>query len=346
MPHSIRRLYSQLAHTPTASEAAAQFLQRFTSLPPRTQSQYLDLNQLQLLAATLNRPLPILSNLNHDPNASLNPATSPTNLPKSRSHGLAIPPSHHLAYFTPAQPEAQLGRDGTDTSYNPAAPFTRRMWAGGSVSWDAKNRLRVGQTATETTRVLSAEGKRTRDGEEMVVVGVEKSFGNADGLAVVDRRNWIFRPEIVVPKAFVERPEAVPFPDTPEGAYVKDFVQTPVSLFRFSAVTFNGHKIHYNREWCREVEGHRECVVHGPLNLVNMVDFWRDVTTQRIQEGEIEGQMEDELVPKSITYRATSPLYAGERYRIILEAEKEMIMEVKVIDGYGKLSMRGMIERF
>jgi hydroxyacyl-ACP dehydratase HTD2-like protein with hotdog domain len=143
----------------------------------------------------------------------------------------------------------------------------------------------------------------------------------------------------------LETPPAVPFPQTPQGARIRDLVQSHVALFRFSAVTFNGHKIHYNRAWCREVEGHRECVVHGPLNLINMVDFWRDVIGQQMQEGEIDGQ-EGELVPERITYRATSPLYAGEKYRIILEGEKEKITEVRIVDGHGNESMRGMIGRF
>lgn len=97
-------------------------------------------------------------------------------------------------YFTPAFLEGELGADGTDRSYNPESPFTRRMWAGGEVRWPRKdggvlNPLRVGQEVRETTKVLSAEPKVVRKtGEEMVVVGVEKTFENEDGVAVVDRR--------------------------------------------------------------------------------------------------------------------------------------------------------------
>lgn len=97
-------------------------------------------------------------------------------------------------YFTPAFLETDLGADGTDVSYNPSPPFTRRMWAGGEVRWPRDERgrvnpLRVGQEVVETTRVLSAEPKVVKKtGEEMIVVGVEKVFGNEDGVAVVDRR--------------------------------------------------------------------------------------------------------------------------------------------------------------
>jgi len=72
-------------------------------------------------------------------------------------------------------------------------------------------------------------------------------------------------------------------------------------------------------------------VVHGPLNLINMVDFWRDVNGI-------------DAVPKKITYRATSPLYAGEKYRIVMDEEQNKITEVKIVDSYGMVSMLGKIE--
>lgn len=114
-------------------------------------------------------------------------------MPTPPAAGTPVPPGHHLVYFTPAFTEPSLGPDGTDTSYNPSAPFTRRMWAGGEVRWPRQNGrvnpLRVGQEVTETTNVVSAEPKVVRKtGEEMIVVGVEKVFGNQDGVAVIDRR--------------------------------------------------------------------------------------------------------------------------------------------------------------
>jgi len=104
--------------------------------------------------------------------------------------GTPLPPCYHLAYFTPAQIEEDLGRDGTDTTFNPPHPFTRRMWAGGELEWvtGAKNGLKVGQRVTETTKLVSSVGKKTRAGEEMVVVGVEKEYDNGTGVALIDRR--------------------------------------------------------------------------------------------------------------------------------------------------------------
>lgn len=164
-----------------ASAAAASFLSRFQSLGPVVRTQTLDANQLQLLTLTLNRP-----SLFPDSPALTNAAAPPLETP--------VPPGYHLVYFTPAFVENELGLDGTDASYNPESPFTRRMWAGGEVSWprgaDGKpNLLRVGQEVRETTRVLSAESKVVKKtGEDMIVVGVEKEFANEHGVSIVDKR--------------------------------------------------------------------------------------------------------------------------------------------------------------
>lgn len=306
-----RRFHSLIPPSQSASAIAFQWLSKTQKLPPQKQTQLLDANQLQRFSATLSR----------------------TELSESLpENDTPLPACYHLAYFTPSQIEQDLGRDGTDTTFNPPNPFTRRMWAGGELEWIQKDtgRLKVGQVVTERTELLSAEGKRTRAGEEMIVVAVEKQYENEHGLALVDRRNWIFRPEIKEPQVPAAQPEESPFPD---GYNTRDFCQTPVTLFRFSALTFNAHKIHYNKEWCKEVEGHRDLVVHGPLNLVNIVNFWRD-----LKGGDV--------LPKRIAYRATGPLYAGEKYRLILDSEKDRITEARMIDSYGKVSMRGQIEGF
>lgn len=169
--------------TASASAIASAFLSKFQSLGPQSRTQSLDANQLHLLSLTLNRP-------------SLFPSSQQVQSPPAPppAAGTPLPPGYHLVYFTPAFLETDLGADGTDVSYNPSPPFTRRMWAGGEVRWPRDERgrvnpLRVGQEVVETTRVLSAEPKVVKKtGEEMIVVGVEKVLGNEDGVAVVDRR--------------------------------------------------------------------------------------------------------------------------------------------------------------
>jgi hydroxyacyl-ACP dehydratase HTD2-like protein with hotdog domain len=111
--------------------------------------------------------------------------------------------------------------------------------------------------------------------------------------------------------------------------------QSPVTLFRFSALTFNSHKIHYSLPWAQQVEGHRGLVVHGPLNLISILNFWRDV------KGEKGGEPE-QIVPESISYRATSPLYADEEYKIVLEEDGEKA-QVNIYGPSGAVSMKADI---
>jgi hypothetical protein len=99
-------------------------------------------------------------------------------------------------YFTPNGTEAELGADGSDTTFNASTPFTRRMWAGGKMTWESDVLLRVGDEVEETTELLSATPKKSRSAGEMVLVEVEKKFRGPKGLALTDRRSWVFRPEI------------------------------------------------------------------------------------------------------------------------------------------------------
>lgn len=105
-----------------------------------------------------------------------------------------------------------------------------------------------------------------------------------------------------------------------------------MTLFRFSALTFNPHKIHYSLPWAREVEGHRDIVVHGPLNLISILDLWRDTKRGDIDYG---------LYPERISYRATSPLYAGDEYRIVLEEGQETKVQIL---GPGGIAMKAEIQ--
>ncbi|KAL8788877.1 MAG: hypothetical protein Q9195_007091 [Heterodermia aff. obscurata] len=322
----LRRLKSTTASISTKL-IAEELLAHAHNVGPITQRQLIDANQLQRLSLTLNRP-----NLHADQSIRL----------EAPSAGTPVPPGYHLAYFTPAALSNELGQDGTDRIYNPKAPYTRRMWAGGDISWDIKNQLSVGQEVTETTRLLSADAKVTRTGEEMIVVGVQKTFKNRNGVALVDRRDWVFRKALLepVPVQRIELPNLIPLPDPTDSHFLsRDFLQTPVTLFRFSALTFNGHQIHYSQPWCREVEGHRDIVVHGPLNLINMLDLWRDAQP--------DGALK---VPRSIRYRATAPIYVNEQYRGVLERRDAGASNIKLwgSDGQGgvRVGMAADIEAF
>ncbi|KAL2136483.1 hypothetical protein VTI74DRAFT_3502 [Chaetomium olivicolor] len=320
--------------SPTAATAAAsQFLQSHSSTI-LTRTQPLDAHHLQKLSLLLARP-------------NLHPALPITSSPPP--DGTPLPKGYHLIYFTPSQLEADLGADGTDTTFNAPWPFTRRMWAGGKMEWVRGRELRVGEAVEERSRVLSAVGKRGGDGRGMVLVEVEKVLEGKGGGLMRDVRSWIFRPPVeqsserrVDPQLDAGRETTqakstlvdVPGED-PEGFPERHMSWSPVALFGFSALTFNPHKIHYNESWTRNVEGHPGLVVHGPLNLINMLDYWRDV----------HGRRERGLHLKEVKYRAMAPIYAGEQYRItssVVEDGQEPRYELLVIKG-DAICMRGEI---
>jgi hydroxyacyl-ACP dehydratase HTD2-like protein with hotdog domain len=238
------------------------------------------------------------------------------------------------------------------------------MWAGGSFHWPGadpkKNHqhgrqalLRVGDTVTEVTKLLSCEPKIIgKTGEPMLVVGVEKEFRNSqDELCVLDRRNWVFREALdpSKPASLVSKPKELSkeaLDESVEGKLWREYNRNEATLFRFSALTFNAHRIHYDKPWATEVEGHRNAVVHGPLNLIAMLDLWRDEVS--VYRGVGEGSAQDDEViyyPQKIEYRATSPVYAGEGYRVMLDqsARDQEAADIRVVSNDGTVCMKGTV---
>lgn len=126
----------------------------------------------------------------------------------------------------------------------------------------------------------------------------------------------------------------------PQTAHIRKFRQSDVTLFRFSALTFNAHKVHYSYPWATSVEGHRGLVVHGPLNVINILDFWRDVTFDKSTSMKDPAQ----LVPRRFAYRTTTPLYAGEEYQLALEQKDDDVMIATIFSCEGKVAMKATIE--
>jgi len=102
-------------------------------------------------------------------------------------------------------------------------------------------------------------------------------------------------------------------------------------------LTFNAHRIHYDLPWATNVEGHRSVVVHGPLNQISILDFWRDETVKYGKSGE-----DGIIYPKELFYRATSPVYAGEPYRILMPADAASIgqADIQVVSNDATVCMK------
>jgi 3-methylfumaryl-CoA hydratase len=192
--------------------------------------------------------------------------------------GDELPPAWLALYFLPRFATAELRPDGSprDTGVIPPMPLPRRMFAGERVRLHRP--LRLGERVRRETELADLSEKTGGTGT-LVFATVRSRVVGADGtLAVEEERRTVFREEIKAGERN-QAPRREPAPaDVPwRGSVAPD----PVVLFRFSALTFNSHRIHYDRPWATEVEGYPGLVVHGPLTTALLVDFARDHTAGR-----------------------------------------------------------------
>ena len=183
--------------------------------------------------------------------------------------GSEVPPLWHWLYFTPLTRASELGRDGHARlgGFLPPVPLPRRMWAGGRLEF--AETLRVGDEMTRSSRIAEVSGKSGRSGA-LVFVTVQHAIANAFGVALREEHDIVYR-EAPAAGAAPAAPQPAPF----DEAFAREIVPDPVLLFRYSALTFNGHRIHYDRSYVTEVEGYPGLIVHGPLIATLLLDLLR-----------------------------------------------------------------------
>ncbi|NNK79130.1 MAG: acyl dehydratase [Litoreibacter sp.] len=173
--------------------------------------------------------------------------------------GSAPRPFAHQVYFWDAQPKDNLGRDGHPKTGGliPDMGLPRRMWAGGRLQFFKD--LELGLEARKQTVLQSTERKTGRAGP-LALVTLSHEIFQGKTLCVREEQDLVYLndPSPDAPKPV---PPAAATDET--SRQVRSFDAT--DLFRYSALTFNGHRIHYDRDYCREVEGYPGLVVHGPL---------------------------------------------------------------------------------
>ena len=178
--------------------------------------------------------------------------------------GSALPLLWHWAYFALPIATAALGHDGHPriAPGGPTSDLPRRMWAGGRVRRRAP--LRLGHPATRRSRVTRAERKSGRSGE-LLVVTVEHEIEQGGQVALVEEQDLVYR---AAPTEPMPLPEGGPGAAAPAGGWADVVTMDPVRLFRFSALTFNSHRIHYDQPYATGEEGYPGLVVHGPLTAI------------------------------------------------------------------------------
>jgi len=183
--------------------------------------------------------------------------------------GQALPPLWHWLYFLPCERQSEIGADGHPKrgSFLPPVTLPRRMWAGGRLQFLAP--LRIGDAVRRTSRIADISSKQGRTGP-LVFVRVRHEIASGDSLALTEEHDIVYR-EAPQAGAFAEAP-----PQAPGGEqFGRSVTPDPVLLFRYSALTFNAHRIHYDRSYVTEVEGYPGLIVHGPLIATLLVDLLR-----------------------------------------------------------------------
>ncbi len=210
--------------------------------------------------------------------------------------GDPLPLLWHWAFFTPLVPSAGLGRDGHPVldATGPTMGLPRRMWVGGRI--EQHTPLLLGAPAVRRSTVTRLDRKSGRSGD-LLFVTIEHTVEQTGRLAITERQDLVYRaagPPLAAPEGDVP-------PEVPSGGWLERQEIDSITLFRFSAVTFNSHRIHYDRPYATGQEGYPALVVHAPLTAILLADAGR-------RHGSNGATFE---------FRASAPLFEGLPFTIV-----------------------------
>ena len=197
--------------------------------------------------------------------------------------GDPLPPGWHWLYFNPFVQRRNIGPDGHPKrgGFLPAVTLPRRMWAGGRLDYHAP--LTIGREAEKVSEIIAVKTKSGRAGQ-LVFVTVKHSLSQDGTLCIEEEQDIVYR-EASAPGA----PKPTPAPAPNSATRSEQVTPDPVLLFRYSALTSNGHRIHYDRTYAREEEDYRDLVVHGPLTATLLQGFATAASTGRLTRFEFRG---------------------------------------------------------
>ena len=236
--------------------------------------------------------------------------------------GDVLPPLWHWLYFLDAAPQSKIGPDGHAErgDFLPPVPLPRRMWAGSRFSFDGSP-LRIGETITKVSTIKSVEPKTGSSGS-MVFVTVSHKVSGTAGPAFTEEHDIVYR-EAAKPGEAQREPKPAP----PGATWSKTVTPDPVLLFRFSALTFNGHRIHYDQPYVTGEEGYPGLIVHGPLLGLLQIELAR-----RADPGHAAASFE---------FRALAPVYAGPAFTVNGRREADGSISTWIANPKGGLAQQG-----
>ncbi|MCX2734245.1 hypothetical protein OOZ19_28715 [Saccharopolyspora sp. NFXS83] len=226
--------------------------------------------------------------------------------------GDELPALWHWAYFLSWPPHGELGDDGHPAAghFLPPLPDRRRMFAGGRLT--TTRPLTVGVPA-ERTQTLGAVAVKTGRSGEMAFVTVRSEYRQGGDVRLIEEQDYVYRSgESAAKTPEVPRPHRLPASD---AAWQQPFTGDPVRLFRFSALTANSHRIHYDAPYAREVESYPDLVVHGPMLVLRMTELARHRTPDR--------------PVSSVDYKLRRPVFAGDPVLVVGDPADEAELSVR-----------------
>jgi 3-methylfumaryl-CoA hydratase len=235
--------------------------------------------------------------------------------------GDAAPWTAHWCLAQPVFPMSALSADGHPTrgGFLPPVPLPRRMWAGGELEF--LEPLRVGDVSTRTSRIADVTMKTGSTGV-LCFVSVDHLVTTPRGTALRERQDIVYRDVSTAQASAPAKPAAPP----PSAQHRESHMADPVLLFRYSALTFNGHRIHYDRDYVTKVEGYPGLIFHGPLQAAFIV--------------ELATKLHGGTAPKKLSYRGLQPLFEGSEFSI--NANKtDGGMELWTANSAGQPTMKG-----
>jgi 3-methylfumaryl-CoA hydratase len=235
------------------------------------------------------------------------------------TEGSALAPGWHWAYFLDTAPSKELGADGHPRrgDFMPPVSLPRRMWAGSRLEFLAP--IALGGAAKRVSRILAVEEKSGRSGR-LCFVTVEHEIHGAAGIAIREQQDIVYR------DVAAGAPPAQPAPS--DALWKREWTFDAPRLFRYSAITFNSHRIHYDREYVTKDEGYPGLVVHGPLLATVMLELVRSQHPERPL--------------RRFEFRAIAPVFDGQRIEACGKPDGDRLA-VWIRGETGSLHMRGSV---
>ena len=238
--------------------------------------------------------------------------------------GDALPPLWHWLYFLEVARQSKLGPDGHAErgDFLPPVPLPRRMWAGSRFSFEGEP-IRIGDTIKRSSTIKSVEPKSGSTGA-MVFVTVQHTISGPRGLSLIEDHDIVYR-EAPKPGEAARAPNPAPT----DATWSRTIEATPPLLFRFSALTFNGHRIHYDQPYVTGTEGYPGLIVHGPLMGLVQIELARRSNPAKI--------------PARFEFRALSPVFAGAPFSVSARHETDGTVSTWIANSTGGLAQQGKV---